>query len=133
MDDIAGHEQLRLDVLPHAVTLDPRLERQSLLQERDGIVGLELLPKADAGIDEQHQQDDGQVAPMLEHRREHGRDLDHPRDRPPEEMCQPLDNTDMMFDERVLAILGKPARGFGFAQSCRISRPAAATGVCVVT
>ncbi len=67
MDDVAGHQELRLDVLPYAVALDARLEREPLLQEGDGVIGLEFLPETDAGIDEQHRQDDGEVRPMLEH------------------------------------------------------------------
>ena len=90
MDDIAGDQEFRLDVLPFAVALDARLEREPLLQERDGIVGLEFLPEADAGIDEQHRQNDGEVVPMAERAGEHGRDLDHPGDRPPEEVREPL-------------------------------------------
>ena len=45
--DDTGNEQVGLDIL----TLDPRLECQPLLEQSDGIVGLEFLPEPDAGID----------------------------------------------------------------------------------
>ena len=64
--DDTGNEQVGLDILPCSITLDPRL-CQPLLEQSDGIVGLEFLPEPDAGIDEQHDQDNGEVVPMSEH------------------------------------------------------------------
>ena len=47
-DEVAGNELAGGDILPRAVAHDPRLQRQPLLEQRDGVVGLELLPEADA-------------------------------------------------------------------------------------
>ena len=116
-DDVAGNEQARLDVLPCAVAPDPGLQREALLEQRDGVVGLELLPEADACVDEQHDENDREIVPVAQQSRKHGRDLDHPGDRPPEEMGETLEDADVMLGERVLAVLLKPARGFGFAEA----------------
>ncbi len=107
--DVAGHEQLCLNILPGAVALDARLQRKALLQQGDGIVGLEFLPEADACIDEQHRENDDEIVPMAEPGRERRRDLDHPGDRPPEEAGEAFEDADMMFGEGVFAVLGKPA------------------------
>ena len=64
--DVARNQQPRLDVLPDAVALDARLERQALLEQRDGVVGLVFLEEANAGVDEQHDQNNDEIGPMLE-------------------------------------------------------------------
>ena len=58
---------------------------------------------------------------MLQDAGEHGRDFDHPGNGPPEEMGQAFESADMMLDKRVLAVLGKPPRGFRLSQSCRVN------------
>ena len=52
--------------------------------------------------------------------RQQGRGLDHPGDRPPEEMGETLENANMVLRKRILAILGKPPRGLRFAQARRL-------------
>jgi hypothetical protein len=54
---------------------------------------------------------------MAKHPRQHRGNLDHPRDRSPEEMSEPLPCAHMMFDKCVLAVLSKPFGGFGLGQS----------------
>jgi len=114
--DVARNQEFRLDVLPDAVAQDPRLQREALLEQRDGVVGLELLPEADASVDEQHRQNDREVGPMLQKSRQQGRDLDHPGDRPPEELDQTLQNADVMLNQRVLAVLREPPGRLRLAQ-----------------
>ena len=119
-NDVAGHEEPRLDVLPNAVALDARFQGQPLLQERDRVVGLELLPEANARVDEQHEENDRKIVPMTKQSGEHGRDLDHPGDRAPEEMGQALQHAYVMLGERILAILREPPLSFGLGEAGRL-------------
>ena len=54
---------------------------------------------------------------MPKHAGEHGCDLDHPRDRPPEEARQTFERADMMFHERIFTILSKPPRRLGLGEA----------------
>jgi hypothetical protein len=60
------------------------LSRSTRLLERlDRSVRLVFLEEADAGIDQQHDDNDGQIIPPLGHARKNGRDFNHPWDRSP--------------------------------------------------
>ena len=52
--------------------------------------------------------------------RKHGRDLDHPGDRPPEEVGETLERAYVVLKERILAVLGEPPRRFRFSQARRV-------------
>jgi hypothetical protein len=117
-----------LAVLPSAVALDPRFQRQPLPQQSDGIVGLKFLPEADAGIDEQHRQNDDKVGPMAEHGRKRRGNLDHPRDWAPEIAEQLVQRTDMRLLQRVFAVLGEQAPSIRARKARRLSRTGAASG-----
>ena len=119
--DIARNQEPRLNVLPLAVAQHPRLQREALFEQRDGVVGLELLPEADPSVDEQHRQNNREVGPVPQQSRQHGRDLDHPGDRPPEEMGETLENTHVVLGKGVLAVLRKPPGGLGFTQASGLS------------
>ena len=83
-DDIARNQFPRGNLLPFAVAQRAGRQRQTLPQCRQRVGRLELLPEADDGVEDQHDQNDDQVNPVLHDPRKDGCDLDHPGDRPPE-------------------------------------------------
>jgi hypothetical protein len=82
-DDIAGDQLGRRYVAPRARAQHARDEGEPRLQRFDGGVGFVLLQEPDRRVDREHREDDHEIFPAARERREHRRDLDHPRDRTP--------------------------------------------------
>ena len=82
---------------------------------------LNSCQKPTPSVDEQHRQNNREVGPVLQQARQQGRDLDHPGDRPPEEMGEALENADVVLRQGVLAVLRKPPGGLGFTQAGGLS------------
>jgi hypothetical protein len=68
-----------------------------------------LVPESNAGIEEQQDDDDREVFPVLNRSRERGGDLDHPGDRPPEVGEELAKRVRPPFLNAVLAVGGEPS------------------------
>jgi hypothetical protein len=80
---VARHQGGGIDRRPGPVALHMGFRRQALFKRRQGVGSLALLPKADAGVVKQQNQDDGEVDPVSDQQGQDRRHFDHPRDRPP--------------------------------------------------
>ena len=74
--------------------------------------GLVFLPEADHGVEDQQDQDDGQVHPMADQRRKDGGHLDHPGDWPPEIAEEFEQGAFPFLGQRIWAVLLKASQGF---------------------
>ena len=110
VDDVAGHQLAGRQIDPFAVTPDPGSRRQTLLEQRDGVVRLVFLPERDAGIDQQHQKNDGEIRPVAGQARQQGGRFDHPRNRPPQVRQQLAQRAAVFFDNGVGTEFGQSLR-----------------------
>jgi hypothetical protein len=87
-----------------------------VLERGKGVRRLAVLPELERGIEEQQARDDGEVAPMAEHRGDGGSRLDHVGDRAGEMSEELAGEADLFLGERVRAVLLEPQRHFRGAQ-----------------
>lgn len=99
-DQFPGRHTLPLAATPHLC-----LEGKGLLQGRNGIPRLVLLPETHDGIHHEEDDDDSEILPVPHERREQRRRLDHPWDRPPEEGEEFPEGGGLPFLEFVVANL----------------------------
>ncbi len=89
-----------------------------LLQGLKGVGGLVFLPEAHRGIENQQGQNNDEVVPVSDQRRQNRRDLDHPGDRTPEIAQQTPQETFCLLLQRIAAILPQTGFGIGRGQPC---------------
>jgi hypothetical protein len=77
LHNIAGNEAGGRRRAPFSVAQKRRLRRQPLLQRGERIGGLAILPGFERGVEEQQSEDDGEITPMADDRRDERRRLDH--------------------------------------------------------
>jgi len=76
-----------------------------------------FLEEIEEDVDQQHRQDDAEVVPLAHRRREHGGQLDHPRDRAPEAATDPVQERLFMGGDFVRTEFAQSSRGFVLAQA----------------
>jgi len=107
---IVWHQLGGIDLPPLPVAQHPRFQRELALECLQRVRRLVLLPEADRRVEDQQRQDDDEVIPAAGRCRQHGCNLDHPRDRSPE-VAEELDQrADLLLLQCVAAEPG-PALG----------------------
>ncbi|HQT95455.1 MAG TPA: hypothetical protein PK435_12520 [Thermoanaerobaculaceae bacterium] len=84
MHDVADHQLARRHQLPASVAPRPRLHLQALAQDLQRVARAPLLHPAHDGVERQQRRDHDTFTTASEHELQHDRQLEHPRDRPPE-------------------------------------------------
>src|SRR5277367_2036401 len=77
LDDVAGHERCGLHGLPLAVALGDGLRSKALLERFERSRGLAVLPHLESDIEQEQRQNDREVFPVADRRRDQRRRLDH--------------------------------------------------------
>ena len=72
-DDVARHQLTRRRGDPLPITFHPGLDRQLGLQRGDGVARLVFFPESDHGVGNQQQQDDEEIRPVPDDRRQNHR------------------------------------------------------------
>ncbi len=117
LDDIARHEGGRVDRRPRAGAQDRRFGGQPFFQRGQRVGGLEVLPHAECGIEDQQREDDGEVEPVSEHGGNERRGFDHEGDRPHEVARALGEHALVMRGQGIGPVAGEPRRRFSGAQS----------------
>jgi hypothetical protein len=107
--DVARHQQARGQIPPLAVAQHAGHGCQPFPERGDRRVRFVFLEKADARVDQQHDDDNREVVPTPRHSRQHGRNLDHPRNRSPEIAEKFAPGANAFLADRVLTVLRETA------------------------
>ncbi len=89
-----------LPVAPHA-----RLRGERRLERVDRIAGLIFFPETDDDVHKQQHQDDAEVGPVPNDRRQDRRNLDHPWNRPPKVTGDSTQHARLFFGQLVESYL----------------------------
>ncbi len=76
VDDVAGHERLRIDVEHPVAAANGRADAQQLLQRLAGFLGTCLLHGSYDGVDKEHAHDKRGILHLADHQRHAGRDAE---------------------------------------------------------
>ncbi|MPM50862.1 hypothetical protein SDC9_97608 [bioreactor metagenome] len=76
-----------------------------------------LLPEADQGVEEQHDDDHGEIAEVPGDQRKDRRRFDHPRNRAPEQLEQLAPGAGLLLLQRIGPALLQPLRRFRGGQT----------------